>query len=362
LHVATPNNTASDDLHKSTSHLPDAKFATDDLLADTNDSELNALLFNNEETILQDGVHDEHIAHQNDSGVKELATLTGHTTKATCCDFSFDGRLLASGGGDKKIFIWDVSPQTGPRGVLEGHSFFVNDVRYAPPSNPHVLASSSFDKTIRIWKTWDLEHPEPCILPMPSGVYSVDFHPMRADVLSSVDQEGDLRFYALGASATCTNFIKKGATKIARFQPHTGRLLATGFESVVRLYDNGNHTQVRNLAGHGKAVHSVAWHTNNSLLTTGSDDIVMVWDINNLSKAVKTFKSDGNKIACCGFHPTIPNVVVIGTYQRMFLWDYETDKNVVVSAHEGVVAGLAVSFATGIFGSASHDSRIKLWK
>jgi len=225
-----------------------------------------------------------------------------------------------------------------------------------------VLASAGFDKTIRIWKTWDIEHPEPCILQMPSGVCSVDFHPMRADVLSSVDQDGDLRFWSLSASATCTNFIKKGATKMARFQPHTGRLLATGFETMVRLYDNTNQSQVRSLTGHTKAVHSISWHNNNSALATGSEDSVMVWDMNNLSKALKTFKSDGNKIHCCGFHPTIPNVVIIGTYQRMFLWDFETDKNVVVSAHEGMVSGLAVSFTTGLFASASHDTRIKLWK
>ena len=35
---------------------------------------------------------------------QELATLTGHgTTKTVCCDFSLDGKMLASGGHDKKV-------------------------------------------------------------------------------------------------------------------------------------------------------------------------------------------------------------------------------------------------------------------
>ena len=61
----------------------------------------------------------------------------------------FDGRLLASGGDDNKIILWD--PEKGERlKTLEGHSRGVNCVSFNP-ANPTLLVSGSSDWTVRLW-------------------------------------------------------------------------------------------------------------------------------------------------------------------------------------------------------------------
>ena len=61
----------------------------------------------------------------------------------------FDSKLLASGGGDKRIILWD--PKKGERlKTLEGHSGIVYCVSFNP-SNPTRLVSGSHDRTVRLW-------------------------------------------------------------------------------------------------------------------------------------------------------------------------------------------------------------------
>jgi WD40 repeat protein len=64
--------------------------------------------------------------------------------------FSRDGKLLATGGADGVIILWDLSGTTPrQRGMLRGHTGSIFGLGFAPDGK--TLASGSTDHTIRVW-------------------------------------------------------------------------------------------------------------------------------------------------------------------------------------------------------------------
>uniref|UniRef100_A0A0A9DZJ9 Uncharacterized protein n=1 Tax=Arundo donax TaxID=35708 RepID=A0A0A9DZJ9_ARUDO len=73
----------------------------------------------------------------------EVARARVSVRNSVCCHFSSDGKLLATGGHDKKVVLW-CAERLQPRSSLQGHSFLISDVRFS--SSMPRLATSSFDK------------------------------------------------------------------------------------------------------------------------------------------------------------------------------------------------------------------------
>ncbi|ONM41145.1 leunig-related1 [Zea mays] len=329
-------------------------------------------------------------------GFTEVAKARASTNKVVCCHFSLDGKLLATGGHDKKVVLWftDVLKR---KSALEEHSSLITDVRFSPGMTR--LATSSFDKTVRVWDADNPDYSLRTFTGHSASVMSLDFHPNKEDIVCSCDSDGEVRCWSInnGSCVTCVRVFNGGATRL-RFQPRQGKYLAAASEKGISILDAETLQVCRTpLQGHVQIIQSVCWDAAGNYLASVSEDSVRVWSFTsgNYIECIHELICSGNKFHSCVFHPNYPNLLIIGCYeassplscqrpklivfiistfliafacifhimQSLELWDIREKNTVTISnAHDGMVAALAASSASGLVASVSHDQLVKLWR
>ncbi|XP_077250796.1 transcriptional corepressor LEUNIG_HOMOLOG-like [Tasmannia lanceolata] len=287
----------------------------------------------------------------------EVGSTRSSNGKVVCCHFSSDGKLLASAGHEKKAVLWNMDTLETVS-TSEEHSFIITDVRFMPNSTQ--LATSSFDRTVRLWSASDPKYSLNVYTGHQSHVMSLDFHPKKTDLFCSSDGNGEIRFWNVNQPSS-TRVSKGGITQV-RFQPRVGLLLAAAADKVVSIFDVETDRITHSLQGHTREVHSVCWDANGDYLASVSQDSVRVWSLAGRGECIHELSSNGNKFYSCVFHPSHPALLVVGGYQSLEFWNITENKKMTVAAHEGVIAALAQSPVTGMVASASHDKSVKIWK
>ncbi|XP_043705211.1 transcriptional corepressor LEUNIG_HOMOLOG-like isoform X3 [Telopea speciosissima] len=286
----------------------------------------------------------------------EVGCIRTSNSKVVCCHFSSDGKILASAGHEKKAVLWNMDTlQT--ESTPEEHTAIITDIRFRPNSTQ--LATSSFDRTVRLWSAAEPSYSLHTYTGHSSHVMSLDFHPKKTDAFCSCDGNGEIRFWSV-SQYSCTRVCKGGMAQV-RFQPRIGQLLAAAAENVVSIIDVESDRQTLSLQGHSKEVNSICWDTNGDYLASVSQDCVRVWSMPS-GECIHELSSNGNKFHSCVFHPSYLTLLVIGGYQSLELWNMAENKSMTVPTHEGLIAALAQSPVTGMVASASHDKSVKLWK
>jgi WD40 repeat protein len=77
--------------------------------------------------------------------------MKGHSKFVTALAISPDGKIIASGGEDSKIFLWDSKTGKQIGNSLEGHIGPIYHIAFSPDSE--LIVSSGLDGTIRFWST-----------------------------------------------------------------------------------------------------------------------------------------------------------------------------------------------------------------
>ncbi|KAK4354035.1 hypothetical protein RND71_026229 [Anisodus tanguticus] len=287
---------------------------------------------------------------------KEISNL--HTkSKLLCCHFDSQGDLLATAGQDGKVLIWELG--NGNVNSGEGHAHFVTDIRFRP--NSTVFATSSFDRTVKIWDAAKPSNPFRNLVGHAGHVMSIDFHPANVGLLSSCDSYDEIRLWDVNRGDF--KLILKGGSRQVRFQPQRGDFLASSTGNIINIFDVETNSIQKKLQGHVKDVRSICWETSGNLLASVSEDSARIWSVSE-GKCIHELCSGGNKFQSCTFHSGYAQMLVIGSDEFLELWNPIFQSNITrpYSAHAGIISSLADSPSKRTIASVSHDQWIKIWR
>lgn len=242
--------------------------------------------------------------------------------------------------------------------TLEGHSDSVSTVAFL--SNARVLASSSADRTIRIW---DLALGR-CIRKLVGYVNS----------LSSVGFSADARLLALAdecttrvwdsATSTCLQILHGHRCRVRSiaFSPDARLLASASQDSTIRIWESATGICLQELRGHSSWVRSVAFSPNGRLLASASDDCtIRVWDFVT-AISLQVLHGHSHWVLSVAFSPDARLLASASEDCTIRIWDSATGICLqMLQGHSRRVRSVAFSSDVGLMASASDDRTIKIW-
>jgi predicted ATPase/WD40 repeat protein/DNA-binding SARP family transcriptional activator len=281
--------------------------------------------------------------------------LLGHTRFLRATAFSPSGRILASGGADCTIRLWDrVTGQS--LFTLTGHTEPVLALAFAPVqavnADDIVLASSSVDRTIRLWSIAEQQRTTPRYLRQFNGheneVLTVAFDP-TGQTLVSGGMDGSVRIWDVASGATRQRLTgHTTAVSSVAISPDGGTLATSSFDHTLRLWELASgHSLCVQKEGH-VGPHIVAFSPDGKTLAYGGDDFgIYLWRWQT-DEAPYVLRGHIGLVRLLAFSPTAPLLVSYSTDYTLRLWDLETNSCRQVLRAPGPYAGMNITGVTGI--------------
>ena len=240
----------------------------------------------------------------------QTAVLSGHTVEVLCLTFSSDGTLLASGGFDQTVKLWDL--QTG--GVVKtfsGHTESVRSVSISP--DLATIASGSSDATICLWNI------------------------QTGECYQTIQQQGYVSYVT--------------------FSPMDPQLLVSICNDKVWQWDTNGHQIKPPYDGS-----CIAFSSDGAQLVSCNEVVATVQNSDSGVIVAKFIAAYCDVHRCC-FSPD-GRLVVVAAGKAAYIWDItSSDPHLVGSfiGHTGRITSLVFSSPSSLI-SASEDNSVKWWK
>lgn len=291
----------------------------------------------------------------------ERARDTSSIPVITCIDLHKDGTLLAIGGDDHVVRLWDVNKRDFVLNFRE-HLDWVRSLAFS--SDQSQLATIGQDGQIKIWdiKNGQLLHAMKDPI---RGTQKVVFHP-SGNYIAVCGFDENVRFYNSSNGRHITSVAAHGQNnKAMAFSADGTRLAVGGRTGVVRVWsvsaDGAVLQQPIDIKGDGRRINAVAFNSNGSRLAIGGDGpFISVWNPASGQQIEVLPERPGKTFSLifCG-----NNMLASGESDNVIrLWNLLTKQNTTtLIGHSGTISSMVYESKTSRLISGSFDTSVRFW-
>ena len=209
-----------------------------------------------------------------------IKKFVGHSDALYALALSPDGKVLATGGYDQKIKLWDIDSGKA-KATLKGHNGSVNALSFRPDGK--VLASASADRTIKLWDPAKGTRLDTFSQPLKEQ-FAVAF---AADGKSLFAGGADnrIRQWQISAKASEgsnpileTKFAHEGAVLRLVTSPDGKYLVSTSSDKTIKIWDPAHVTQLLQLETQSDWASGVTWLSLSRIVAVRQDGSFVMYD------------------------------------------------------------------------------------
>jgi WD40 repeat protein len=289
----------------------------------------------------------------------DVFSLGGHTGWLNAVVYSPDGRLLAVGGHDRMISLWDPNSGTRLR-QIRGHDGDVRCLAFSPDGKS--LVSASNDGYVRSWHVSTGQETR-AVHDQAGAVTTVAFSPDGKCVVSA-GADGVVRTRD-PLSGQLLRSVKRhpGEIRSVAFSPRGRHLASAGIDGVIKIGDPTTGEDVLALHGHEGPVNCVAFSPDGTRLASASDDgTVRIWDW-TAGKEELAYRGHQSIVLCVAYSPGGGWLASASFWDNTVrLWEARTGRDVLtLRGHRLRARSVAFSPVEHRLASASEDLTVKVW-
>jgi mono/diheme cytochrome c family protein len=205
----------------------------------------------------------------------KVAPLAGFSGAIQCVAIHPKGHLVAAGGVDRVLRLWDLKSGQEIR-QFKGHNDEITAVAFAPGGR--WLVTGSRDRTVRLWDTENGDELGAWI-GHTDRVRCVAFSPDGLFVVSGGDDRS-VRLWDRQSGKELQCFTHQATVGAVAWSPDGTWFVSAVADGTVRRWDVKTGKELGTFAGHDGAVQAIAVGKDGTrLLSGGSDGTVRLWDV-----------------------------------------------------------------------------------
>ena len=281
---------------------------------------------------------------------KILRTLLGHEAGITSIAFSLDGKRLASSSADKTARVWDLSDSKFPELQKIVQPTAISAVTLSADATQLFCAAG--DNVIRCWAVAD--GTELRTFTGHSG--AVSSLSVSGQTLVSGAADSTVRVWNLQTGAIIRSINHAAGVSSIAVSPKGLIIASGGADKLVKLWTASTGVPIVSLTGHAAAIVGLRFNADGSKLVSGSNDGVWIWDVIE-KRRLETFALTQVELRGVGFSgDLIPTGIADGSVRLLFPHLVR-----LIDAHIGGTNSVAFSVDATRLVTSGADKTVKFW-